>query len=85
MTATIGTRTLSAATPPANDLRGIASLIRARIVENSHRTGTPHLGADMRNKRVTLLSGDIGNKRTQLKKATAAFAALQTGEGAWRM
>jgi len=24
-------------------------------------------------------------KRTQLKKATAAFATLQTGEGAWRM
>ena len=35
-------------------------------------------------KRVTLLSGGIGNKRTQLKKATAALAALQMGEGAWR-
>src|SRR6516165_6529885 len=45
MTATIDAGTLSAVTPPANDLRGIASLIRARIVENSHRTGTPHLGS----------------------------------------
>src|SRR6516165_6243350 len=45
MTATIDAGTLSAVTPPANDLRGIASLIRARIIETSHRTGTPHLGS----------------------------------------
>ena len=28
-----------------NELKGLASTIRARIIENSHRTGTPHLGS----------------------------------------
>jgi hypothetical protein len=68
---TVDARTLSAASPPGNDLR------------NAFADEITRLGAA--DKRVTLLSGDIGNKRTQLKKATAAFAALQTGEGAWRM
>ena len=31
------------------------------------------------------LRDETERKRTQLKKATAAFAALQSGEGAWRM
>jgi transketolase len=43
MTADAGT--LPAATMLADDLPAIARLIRARIIENSHRTGTPHLGS----------------------------------------
>ena len=43
MTAEAGT--LPAATTRASDLEQIARVIRARIIENSHRTGTPHLGS----------------------------------------
>lgn len=31
--------------PEIADLRARASLLRARVIENSHRTGTPHLGS----------------------------------------
>lgn len=37
--------TLRSAMPPPDDLSAVARTIRARIIENSHRTGTPHLGS----------------------------------------
>jgi hypothetical protein len=69
--------------PTADEVAAAKRELGVPDMRNAFADEITRLGAA--DKRVTLLSGDIGNKRTQLKKTTAAFAALQTGEGTWRM